>query len=208
MKTYGLIHVREHLLGSAWSSQLTFVPQRGESVQLVVAEAPASDSGRSLCSFAQSISQENAFPRWLDFYRSNAAAKLSPAHFFRANALVPLAHLIRSVGKEPILLLLGGEAAAFPSAMEVLPQGSTATGFAEEVLFPAIALTKQPFEGGWSLTATADTPAELFWEATGGLLDRRRTLSGEPNRISGGNLSGVRVKLGFKYFSGVTETTL
>ena len=199
MKIFGICINHELTRGSKWTADLVLEREVGGPIQLDVTSAPQEYSGRDFFTFADVRDDFG----WLDVYRNTAATKLNPAQYFQANGISCIAHKLCSLGKEPSVVLFGETPEAFADVVGV--QVLSLDGFRVllNTTFPAVKITKS----GDTFTATTDSPADIYWEATGGVLSSTRSKSGEPIKLTGA-ATGTKVRAGWKYFSNAVEVAL
>lgn len=204
MKQYGLVIEHELTVGGRWSPNL-FLDVAAQddrvarSTQVNLAELPKTYSGRDFFTFASS---DQGSLQWWDVYRLTAPEKLTPPQLFQREEMSCIAHVLASVGQEPILVLIGPHDGFDNIKVEKILD---VQGFRDLMVsyYPKIQVKRE----GNIFTAASSCPAEMYWETTGGILSSTRTTSGQETTLQGAD-PGTRVRVGWKYFSNVVEVTI
>ena len=212
MKIYSLQISHELTRNSYWTKdfelvQISSFVQDDETIEtktvkakVDVATCPEAYSGRDFFTYADVRDDFG----WVDVYRNTAVSKLTPAQYFQTNGISCVAHVLSSVGKESVLILIGENIESFKQVEGV--EHLTLQGFRDLLnsYYPKITVKRN----GLDFIAYADSTADLYWETTGGSLSNLRTSSGSKTTLSGTDGKGVKIRVGYKYFSNMCEVAL
>lgn len=199
MKTYGLVIEHDENAECVWTKDFVLFREdrpAEDQIKLPLDTAPSAYSGRDFFTFESS---QTLLRVWLDVYRTTAAEKIAPPQYFQREHARCFAHVLAALGQEPILILIGRHGSFNDVKVEKILD---VQAFRDLMVsyYPKITLTRD----GDAFTAKTSCPADLYWETTGGILSTTRTASGQSTTLSGAD-PGVRVRVGWKYFSNVAE---
>lgn len=180
-------------------------------------DAICANSDNAYTVWAAFRTNDSGISQWENVYAQTLIEKISSREFFQRRGVRPYATLVVNAnGGEHVLILHTEKAEYLQGAMatDSIAQENLAAYIGSQ--FPTITLSKsEPVDGYVKVTAISSFPingAELRWDATAGVLDASRTpfIGNETSVLLKLPVASapVKVKCGFKYYTGIADISL